>query len=310
VIKVNNIIKYFGKTLAVDNVSFEVERGEIVGFLGPNGAGKTTTMRIITGYLYPDKGEVYLENENIFENPVKVKRQIGYMPESTPLYNDMPVFNYLKFFASIRKIEKDGIENHIREILERVGIEEDKYYKTIGTLSKGYRQRVGLAQALIGDPKILILDEPTVGLDPNQIVEIRNLIKEISKDKTIILSTHILQEVSAICNRVLIINEGKLIASDTIDGLLQKVENVQRIKIIFEGNLESIKDRIKTIDGVTDLEVLSVNNNLNEILVVADKSKDVRRELANLIVNFGYSLYELSRVVLSLEEVFSKLTKE
>jgi len=309
-ISVKNITKYYGATLAVDNISFNVEKGEIVGFLGPNAAGKTTTMRIIAGYLYPNQGEVEVAGINVIENPVDAKKRIGYMPENVPLYLDMPVYSYLEFFASLREIEKDKRESHINEILERVGIEKELHHRLIGTLSKGYRQRVGIAQALIGNPDVLILDEPTVGLDPNQILEIRRLIKELGKDHTIILSTHILQEVSAVCDRVIIINEGKLVAVDTQESLLQKVESGQRNRVLFEGNLEKVKDKLQQIDGVINIELVKTENNLNEIIVAAEKGKDIRKDISRTIIKSGSELLELSRITLSLEEVFAKLTKE
>jgi len=309
-ISVKNVTKYYGNTLAVDDISFEVERGEIVGFLGPNAAGKTTTMRIISGYLYPTKGEVKVASIDVIDNPVEVKKHIGYMPENVPLYADMPVYTYLEFFASLRGIDPTKRSSHILEILEKVGIEKELHNRLIGTLSKGYRQRVGVAQALVGNPDVLILDEPTVGLDPNQIMEIRKLIKELGKDHTIILSTHILQEVSAVCDRVIIINEGKLVAIDTQESLLQKVESGQRNKVVVEGDFYRVKEKLNEIDGVINIELLKSENGRNEIFVIAEKGKDIRKEISKTIIQNGFDLLELSRVTLTLEEVFAKLTKE
>ncbi|MBN1898051.1 MAG: ATP-binding cassette domain-containing protein [Spirochaetes bacterium] len=309
-ITVKNLVKYFRTTKAVDGISFNVEKGEIVGFLGPNAAGKTTTMRVISGYLYPTKGEVTVGGINVMEDPVKAKTLIGYMPENVPLYLDMPVFSYLGFFADLRGIQKEEKEKHILEVLSRVGIEKKLHNNLINTLSKGYRQRVGLAQALIGNPKVLILDEPTVGLDPNQILQIRKLIKELGKDHTIILSTHILQEVSAVCDRVIIISEGKLVAVDTQEKLLQDMESGQKNRLIAAGDFEKIKEVLIKINGVVDVKLLNRQNDENEIMVISEKGKDMRKDIASKIVKGGFSLLELAKMTLSLEEVFARLTKE
>ncbi len=307
-ISVNNITKYYGPKLAVDKISFNVEKGEIVGFLGPNAAGKTTTMRIIAGYLYPTEGDVKVSGIDVIENPREAKKHIGYMPENVPLYNDMPVYSYLKFFASIRGIEKSDIDTHIVETLNKVGIEPELYNKYIGTLSKGYKQRVGLAQALIGNPDILILDEPTVGLDPNQIIAIRKLIKSLQKEHTVILSTHILQEVSAVCNRVIIINEGKLVTIDTQEGLLDKVEGGQRNRVVVEGDAEKVKTLLSKLSDIKSIDIVKSEGEIQEFMISVEKGKDIRKDIAKSIIKNGFGLLELSKVTLSLEEIFSKLT--
>jgi len=217
-VEVKNLVKYYGDRLAVDNISFEVGKGEILGFLGPNGAGKTTTMRIITGYMPPTRGEVKVCGIDVLENPVEAKKLIGYLPENPPVYSDMTVISYLKFVAKLKKVPKNKLGERLDFVLEKCGLKDVKG-RIIGNLSRGYRQRVGIAQAIIHDPQIMIFDEPTVGLDPQQVVEIRNLIKEISKDKTVILSTHILSEVTKICNRVIIISSGRLVFSEYLDSI-------------------------------------------------------------------------------------------
>ncbi len=240
-IEVNGISKYYGSTRAVDNISFQVNKGEIVGFLGPNGAGKTTTMRMLTGYLYPDQGNIKIANYDIIEEAVQAKRHIGYLPENAPLYLDMSVKDYFDFVADIKGVSKSNKKDRINEIIQKVGLNQYQN-KIIGKLSKGYKQRVGIGEALIGDPDILILDEPTIGLDPNQIIEIRNLIKELGKEKTIILSSHILQEVSALCSRIIIINEGRLVAVDTKEELMKDIEAGQKIKILVDHDFDQDKN--------------------------------------------------------------------
>lgn len=308
-IEINEVTKLYGNLKAVDNISFSVAKGEIVGFLGPNGAGKTTTMRVITGFLYPNHGTVKIAGYDIKENPVEAKRYIGYLPENVPLYNEMNVNDYLSFVADLKNVNKFDKKKHIHEIIKKVGLK--KVSNTIiGKLSKGFKQRVGIAQALTGDPAILILDEPTIGLDPNQIIEIRNLIKELGKEKTVILSSHILQEVSALCSRIIIINEGKLVAIDTKESLMEKLETGQRIKLIIDDDFEKAKNKIMEIKGVKEVNLVKSDNSLNEIIVSADKDFDIRKELSKKVINSGFNLFELSKIVMSLEDVFIRLTKE
>ncbi|HOU30826.1 MAG TPA: ATP-binding cassette domain-containing protein, partial [Bacteroidales bacterium] len=250
-IVIQNITKSYGVQKAVDNISFKVNTGEIVGFLGPNGAGKTTTMKIITSYLAPDEGDVFIGGRSVRDNPVETKKYIGYLPENNPLYYDMPVIDYLEFCARIQGIEKSRVEARVAEMIRITGLNREKH-KKIGELSKGYRQRVGLAQAMIHDPQILILDEPTSGLDPNQIAEIRKLIRELGREKTVILSTHILPEVEATCDRIFIINKGKLVADGTPDTLRKKAQGADILRVkIEDGNPDTIFKALKTLDSVT-----------------------------------------------------------
>lgn len=309
-IEVKEITKFYGKKKAVDNISFSVQKGEIVGFLGPNGAGKTTTMRTITGFLYPDHGSIKIADYDIKENPIEAKRYIGYLPENAPLYLEMNVFGYLDFVADLKGVKKADKKNHIGEIIEHVGLKKVAH-TIIGKLSKGFRQRVGIAQALIGNPDILILDEPTIGLDPNQILEIRNLIKKLGKEKTIILSSHIMQEVSALCSRIIIINDGKLVAIDTKESLMDKLDTGARIKIVVDSDFDKVKKIVENVKGVKSIDLISkTENKLNEILVSSEKDCDIRSDLSKNIVKNGLNLYEQSKMSLSLEEVFFKLTKE
>ena len=307
-IEVNGFTKYYGNVKAISNISFKVEKGEIIGFLGPNGAGKTTTMRAITGYLYPTKGTIKVGGYDIQENPVEAKKLIGYLPENVPLYNEMNVEGYLDFVADIKGMKKNEKTSHIPRIIEKAGL--SKVSTTIiSKLSKGFKQRVGIAQALINSPDILILDEPTIGLDPNQIIEIRNLIKDLGREKTVILSSHILQEVSAICSRIIIINEGRLVAVDTKESLMQRLETGQRIRIIVDGIYDKVKKEILEIDGVKSVNLVNVKDSYNEMIIFAKKDHDIRKDLSKKIIKSGFNLLEQSKITMTLEEVFTKLTK-
>jgi len=306
-IEVKNVSKYYGKVKAVDNISFNVDKGEIVGFLGPNGAGKTTTMRVLTGFLSATEGSIKIGDHDIVENPVEAKKMIGYLPENVPLYFEMNVTDYLGFFADIKGINKSEKSGHIRQIIGKVGLK--KVADTIiGKLSKGFRQRVGIAQALIGEPDILILDEPTIGLDPNQIIEIRNLIKELGKEKTVILSSHILQEVSALCSRIIIISEGKVVAIDTKEDLMEKLEVGQRIKILTDSDHKKVANKMKEVKGVKHVDLVRKEGSLSEIMVSSEKEKDIRKDLSKMMITSGFNLLEQSKVTMSLEDVFIKLT--
>jgi len=247
-IVVNNLTKKFGSQRAVDNISFEVKTGEILGFLGPNGAGKTTTMKILTCYMAPSDGDAKINDLSILEYQDEIKKKIGYLPENNPLYHDMPVLDYLKFVADLQGVPKERIQNRITQMVHVCGLNVEKH-KKIGELSKGFRQRVGLAQAMIHDPEILILDEPTTGLDPNQIVEIRKLIKEIGKHKTVILSTHILPEVEATCDRILIINKGKIVADGTSDMLRKRARGEEMVRI----QIKDFENRDTVVTALKDL---------------------------------------------------------
>ncbi|MBN1251618.1 MAG: gliding motility-associated ABC transporter ATP-binding subunit GldA [Bacteroidales bacterium] len=300
-IKVNNITKLYGKQKALDNVSFEIKTGEITGFLGPNGAGKSTMMKIITGFLPANSGNVFVNDINVNENPLEVKKIIGYLPENNPLYLDMYVKEYLQFVASIH-LNKKEIKQKVKNIIDLtgLGIEQNK---KISSLSKGYRQRTGLAQALIHNPDILILDEPTTGLDPNQIVDIRNLIIEIGKEKTIMLSTHIMQEVEAICNKVIIIDKGKIVADDSSKKIQDKIIDNKTVVIIeFDKRIE--KALLEKIEGVENL----INHKENTWLIESKNNIDIRASLFNFAVKNNLTVLSLQKQEKSLEDVFKILT--
>ncbi|MFH1068448.1 MAG: ATP-binding cassette domain-containing protein [Candidatus Glassbacteria bacterium] len=309
-IKVENLTKYYGPTLAVDKVSFEVQRGEVVGLLGPNGAGKTTTMRMITCFLTPTSGEVSVAGNSIYDDSLEVRRHIGYLPENCPLYPEMNVVDYLRYIAELRQITPADRSQRIRQMIEVTGL-EDVLHKDIGELSKGYRQRVGLAQTMIHDPEILILDEPTSGLDPNQIVEIRQLIKKIGREKTIILSTHILPEVSATCNRVLIINDARLVASGTTDELVAGAQGGELVTATLKGPEDEVFEGLRAAPFVTDFrKVKEEPADGAKWLTLEIKSQDqqVGEKLFRLVVEKNWSLSELRLEKMSLEEVFARLT--
>ncbi len=305
-IVVKNLTKKYGVQRAVDDVSFTVKTGEILGFLGPNGAGKTTTMKAITTFLAPDQGEVYVGNHSIHKNPEEIKKNIGYLPENNPLYEDMPVLDYLHFVANIQGIDKAQIEDKIREVVFTCGIAAEKH-KKISELSKGYKQRVGLAQALIHDPEALILDEPTTGLDPNQIIEIRELIKKIGKEKTVILSSHILAEVEATCDRIMIINNGKIVADGTAEDLRKQAHGNSIIKVrIEDGDLNTIYESLNQLEAAEIVDFLDKENMLYEV-----QCKDglrTAREIFDLCVKNKWAITELTPVETKLEDVFRELT--
>ncbi len=298
-ISVEHVTKVFRTRVAVDDVSFSVKEGEIVGFLGPNGAGKTTTMRIITGYMPATSGRVTVNGIDVFNNPLEVKKQIGYLPELPPVYTDMTTRSYLKFVAEIKGIEKKRIKDEIERVAQLCGINQ-VMDRIIGNLSKGFKQRVGLAQAIMGDPKVLILDEPTVGLDPKQIMEVREVIKELASDKTVILSTHILQEVSVLCERVIIINEGRIVADENIsasgDGgnpplLVIKVRNWN----------DQLNYRISSFEGVTKVEPAGEDH---EFLIETDGRSDLRPKIARAVIEAGAELLELRSMTSNIENIF------
>ncbi len=307
-IEVKDLSKKYGSFQALDKVSFKVEKGEVVGFLGPNGAGKTTTMRILTGYFPPTSGVVKIGGYNILEDSLAIRKMIGYLPENNPIYLDMDVEDFLKFIASLKNVAKEKKPKHLKKIIEVCGLDEVKRSR-IKSLSKGYKQRVGIAQALIGDPEYLIMDEPTIGLDPKQIIEIRELIKNLGKEKTIILSTHILPEVSVTCSRVIIISRGKIVAEDTPDNLENKVSGVAKVLLTIKGPGDSIKTILTGIDGVINVNILKMHQgDLIDIEVESQKNIDVRSKLAQVVVGNNWHLLEMRREVLGLEEIFLKLT--
>lgn len=310
---VTNLSKHYGNVKAVDDISFEIHHGEIVGFLGPNGAGKTTTMRILTSYLASTSGSVSIEGKDIREESLATRKMIGYLPEHNPLYPDMNVIDYLEFVAKLHGVSKPNIPKRVREMIGLCGITSVKHMD-IGQLSKGYRQRVGLAQAMIHDPKILIMDEPTSGLDPNQIVEIRNLIRQLGKEKTVILSTHILPEVQATCNRVLIISKGKIVADGTPAELQSGFQGSERVFVELETpddfTFEMLQIRLNTIPAIKHITLLDNRNGLMRIKIEVEKGIDTRKQIFQLFVDNRWNLLELHREQTSLEDVFHQLTLE
>lgn len=308
-ITVSNLTKKYGNKTALSNVSFDVQDGEILGFLGPNGAGKSTTMNIITGYISYTEGSVNVNGFDILENPVEVKKRIGYLPEIPPLYLDMTVSEYLEFVYELKKVKTDSREKHIQDIINLVGINDVKNRK-IGNLSKGYRQRVGLAGALTGDPDVLILDEPTVGLDPKQIIEIRNVIKELGKKKTIILSSHILSEISAVCDRVIIINNGNLIAEDTPSNLAFKLGNSHRMALKVSGSADTAESILKSFDGISEVIRISSDSDIHEFEFNTKMDSNERKQLFFKFAENEMPILEQRETEASLEDIFLKLTKE
>jgi len=306
-IVVNNLTKKFGSQRAVDNISFEVKTGEILGFLGPNGAGKTTTMKILTCYMAPSDGDAKINDYSILESQDEIKRKIGYLPENNPLYFDMPVLDYLKFVADLQGVPKENIQNRIGEMVHVCGLNIEKH-KKIGELSKGFRQRVGLAQAMIHDPEILILDEPTTGLDPNQIVEIRKLIKELGTQKTVILSTHILPEVEATCDRILIINKGKIVADGTSEMLRKRARGEELVKIQVKefDNKDSVVTALKSLESVAVVDF--ANESIDSFFVTSKENQSSRKDIFNLCVQKNWVLTEMTPIETKLEDIFRELT--
>jgi len=311
-ITVRNLTKYYGQERAINDISFDVKTGEILGFLGPNAAGKTTTMKIITCYMPPTAGTVDVDGYSIADHSLEVRRKIGYLPELNPLYLDMNVLEYLDYAARLHGIHKTNIKRQMSLMIEVCGLKEMRH-KDIGELSKGYRQRVGLAQAMIHDPDVLIMDEPTSGLDPNQIVEIRNLIKQLGRAKTVILSTHILSEVQATCDRVIIINEGTIVADGTPKQLQQEFHGSESITIELKASVADammeLFPKIKNLPNVESVEYAGGGDDVHRFSVFSTKGSDIREELFRQAVAEKWILLEMSRKVTSLEEVFHKLTK-
>jgi ABC-2 type transport system ATP-binding protein len=306
-ITVHNLTKRYAAKTAIEGMSFKVEKGEILGFLGPNGAGKTTTMRIITGYMPASDGTVEVDGFDVFEKPLEVRRRIGYLPESPPLYTEMTVTGYLRFVAKIKGVSRANIPDDVARVMEKASITDVKD-RIIGKLSKGYKQRVGLAQALLNDPPILILDEPTIGLDPKQIHEVRELIKDLAGKHTTVLSTHILPEVEQTCNRVVIIDKGKIVAVDTPENLRFQLQGADRIYVEVEGPARDVIAKLKTLPGVMDVRAVAESDGRSRFQVESQLKKDIRKELARTIVQSGWGLLELNTVTMSLEDIFLKLT--
>ena len=309
-IKVEGLTKRYARTLAVDDISFEVEKGQIVGFLGPNGAGKTTTMRVLTCFLPPTAGSAQIAGFDVLEQPLEVKKRIGYLPESPPLYPDMEVSEYLTFVGKLKGLSSADVPKRVSEVCDRCAISDVKL-KLIGKLSKGYRQRVGLAQAILHNPDVLILDEPTSGLDPKQIIETRELIRSLAGDHTIILSTHILSEVEHSCERVIIINQGKLVAQDTVTNLTNRLRGSEQVALEIQcvnGDLNQVRQRLEQVAGVSHVVLKDTKENRCSFEVESLQGRSIRAELARAVVNAGWDLNELRPVGLSLEDIFLQLT--
>ncbi len=307
-IKVERVTKRYGSTTAVRDISFEVAPGEIVGFLGPNGAGKTTTMRILTGFLPPTEGTAEVAGHDVLEEPIEVKKRIGYLPENPPVYPEMEVDAYLEFVARLKGIPNAGVASAVDAALEKTST-GDVRGKLIGKLSKGYKQRVGLAQALIHNPDVLVLDEPTSGLDPAQIREVRELVKALAGDHTIILSSHILSEVADTCGRVIIINEGQIVATDTPDNLTARLQGSGRaVELDVAGPADAVAVRLSEITGVTSVSEGSGSNGRVKWLVQSSEDADPRSALARAVIESGWELYGMQQVGMSLEDIFLKLT--
>jgi ABC-2 type transport system ATP-binding protein len=305
-ILVENITKSYGSQKALDDLSFEVKTGEILGFLGPNGAGKTTTMKAITCYLNPEKGDIKVGGRSVLEQPNEVKKVIGYLPENNPLYLDMPVIDYLAFVGELQGVQKEKLKDRIRLMVRVCGLTKEKH-KKIGELSKGYRQRVGLAQALIHDPDVLILDEPTTGLDPNQIIEIRELIKEIGKEKTVILSSHILAEVEATCDRVVIINNGKIVADGTPEQLRQKAQGNETLRVGIEGGEKN--EVFEALKKLSPVSVVDFDDEAENVFIVESKPEMTSaKAIFDMCVEKGWYLTRLTPMEKNLEDVFRELT--
>ena len=309
-IEVKHVTKKYGNFTAVDDISFTIKDNEVVGFLGPNGAGKSTTMNMITGYIEPTSGKIIVNDYDISKDPKKVKRQIGYMPESTPLYNDLTVREFVSYMADLKYVKRKEKKERVDKVLKDVGL-TDVQKKLIRNLSRGYKQRVSMAGALIGDPKVLILDEPTVGLDPKQITEIRDLIRKLGKNHTVILSSHILSEVSQICEKVIIINKGKLLAVDTQSNLEEKFEDDNRIYVTVEDEKNKINKVAKKIKNSKSIEFIKdKNDGTKEYELIADKSTDLRKEIFNLFPKNDINILELKKTEITLEDAFLKLISQ
>lgn len=309
-IQVEKLTKSYGNYQALKEITFSVEKGEILGFLGPNGAGKTTTMRILTCFFPATGGKATVAGFDVFEEAYEVKKRIGYMPESVPLYRDMTVATYLSFVAGIKGVQTRDIGKKVGAVMEDCGLTHMSH-KLINELSKGYRQRVGLAQALVNEPEVLILDEPTAGLDPKQIIEIRKLIRELAGKRTVILSTHILPEVSMTCQRVVIINEGRVIAVDTPQNLTSKIQGAGRIIVKVDGPWQEVIKGLQGIKGVNRVDRKDGGNGVSEFVIDTARGLDLRKDIAPVTVKNGWGLLELRPVEMSLEEIFVKLvTKE
>lgn len=310
-IHIEGLTKYYNDFCAVDHISLDIRKGEIIGLLGPNGAGKTTTLRMLTGYFQPSSGSIRVKDFSVAENPLEVKKCIGYLPESAPLYHNMIVYDYLAYVADVWGFAEEGRISRIRKLSDLCGL-EDIMHKTIGELSKGLKQRVGIAHAMMSDPEILILDEPTSGLDPNQIVEIRKIIKEIGKEKTIILSTHILSEAEATCDRIIIINKGKIVADGSTETIKRSQDSGNTINLSLKhGVFDTVDEKIKNIQGVKDVKRKpSDSEDILNIAVSCSNNMDLREDVYNVIKNNPWIILEFYQESTSLENIFRNLTME
>ncbi|MBI4455696.1 MAG: ABC transporter ATP-binding protein [Acidobacteria bacterium] len=308
-IQVEHLTKRYGNTLAINDVTFDVKKGEILGFLGPNGAGKTTTMRILSGFIPATDGKARVSGYDVFEQPLEVKRRIGYLPENPPLYQELSVDSFLTFVAQIRGVKSEQISDRLEAVKEQCGL-EDMGSRLIKYLSKGYRQRVALAQALIHDPDVLILDEPTVGLDPKQIIEVRELIKRLAGEHTIILSSHILPEVSMTCQRVVIINNGRVVATDTPENLKTTLAGSNQVQIEFRGDMDGVRRALASLGHLKSVRPESTSANAAVLRVEVEPGFDERADMARAVVQSGADLLELKTTGPSLEDIFLKLTTE
>jgi ABC-2 type transport system ATP-binding protein len=305
-IEVDRLTKFYGSAAAIQDVSFSVEKGAIVGFLGPNGAGKTTTMRILSCFMPASSGTARVAGFDVFERSIEVRKRIGYLPENVPLYTDMTVAAYLDFVGDVKGLGRADRRRRVGEVLDRCLI-ADVRHRLIGRLSKGYRQRVGLAQALIADPDVLILDEPTIGLDPKQIVGIRSLIKSLAGAHTVILSTHILPEVSMVCEAVVIINRGRIVASGPLDRLMDELSPLARLQVQVEGPVELVASSLRALPGVERVEMRESTGGVGTYVVEADRARDVRRDVVQLVTQQRWGLLELRSLALSLEDLFIRM---
>lgn len=306
-IEVKNVTKKYGNFVAVNNISFKIETGEIVGLLGPNGAGKSTTMNMITGYIEQTEGEIIVDGYDMLKKPKKAKKEIGYMPEGVPLYTDLTVKEFVNYMAEIKKVDKKSRKEQVEKIIEETGLAEVKG-KLIKNLSRGYKQRTSMAGALVGEPKILILDEPTVGLDPKQITEIRELIKKLGETHTVILSSHILSEVSQICNKVIIINQGKIVAIDTPENLENKVSGNNNVYVTVEDKENKILNVTKNISGVKKIELVSENEDgTKQYIIETDKDVDLRKTIFGEFAKEDITIFEMKKADVTLEDAFMNL---
>lgn len=306
-IQVSNLTKKYGKNVAVDNVSFTIEKGHIYGLLGPNGAGKSTTMNMITGYISSTSGTITIDGHDVVKEPEQARKLLGYLPELPPLYMDMTVYEYLKFVAQLKKVKRKERIEQVEKVIEQMKLEKVAD-RLIANLSKGYRQRVGFAQALIGDPQILILDEPSVGLDPKQIIEMRELIEELGQNRTVILSSHIMQEISAVCDHILIISHGKLIASGTVEELVAMSEHGEKLEVTIEGDKELLEDLFSQIDCVESVKITEHSGVATANVVMNKGAKDIRKDVYTYFKDKNAAILNMNLVKTTLEDIFLELT--